>query len=97
MPSTMPGIAIGSIAWNVTYYYNNGWFAAPDNVLRQPAYGIANASVTWTATQDRYEVKLWGSNLTNEAVATALDSSAISSLVQYQPPRTYGVLFTTRF
>jgi iron complex outermembrane recepter protein len=90
-------VPIGSIAWNVTYYYNKGWFAAPDNVLRQPAYGIANASVTWTATQDRYEVKLWTSNLTNEAVATALDSSAISSLVQYQPPRTYGVLFTTRF
>jgi hypothetical protein len=42
-------------------------------------------------------VKLWGSNLTNQAVATGLDSSAISSLVQYQPPRTYGVLLTTYF
>ena len=90
-------VPLGSIDMNVTYYYNNGWFAAPDNVLRQPAYSLVNASVTWTASEDRHSVKFWGSNLTNQAVATGLDASAISSLVQYQPPRTYGLLFTTRF
>ena len=90
-------LPVGSVDWNVTYYYNNGWFASPDNILRQPAYSLVNASATWSAPQDLYSVKFWGSNLTNKAIASTLNSSAISSIVQYQAPRTYGVLLTARF
>jgi iron complex outermembrane recepter protein len=82
---------------DVTDYYSAGWFAAPDNILRQPAYNLVNASLSLSTADERRSLRLWGRNLSNAAVATGLDSSALSDLVQYQPPRTYGVTLAVKF
>ena len=54
-------------------------------------------SFTW---QDRYELLLWGRNLTDdEYLLTAFPSVAQTGSLSAYPnqPRTYGVTFKTRF
>jgi iron complex outermembrane recepter protein len=77
--------------------YASGWYASPDNILRQSPYWMANASVQWQPVEGRYGVKLWGKNLTDRAVAATLVEANQGDAVQYAPPRTYGVSFFMNF
>jgi len=81
----------GQLGLNATYSYSDSYIFSPDNILRQPAFSMVNAAISWTAPGDKFIATLWGKNLTNEAVANAILESAIGSLAAYQPPRTYGV------
>ena len=87
----------GVYEFNATDSYTSAWFAAPDNILRNGSKNLVNASVAWSSLSDRLSLELWGRNLTNEAVAATINASAISSLIQYQWPRTYGATATFRF
>ena len=79
--------------WNLDagYYSNSGWYAQVDNFLKQNSYDLLSASVTWSSPDKRYSVRLWGKNLTDAAVFSALSASNLNSIAQYQPPRTFGV------
>jgi hypothetical protein len=87
----------GHLGLNATYNYSDGYIFSPDNILRQPAFSMVNAALSWTASADRFTVTLWGKNLSNEAVANAILASALGSLAAYQPPRTYGVTAGVKF
>jgi len=87
----------GALGVNVTYLYSNRYVFEPDNIMHQPAYNLVNGAISWTAPSDRFTVSLWGKNLSNAVVANALISSALGSLSQYQPPRTYGVSARVKF
>jgi len=89
--------AFGAIDGATSYSYNSGWFAEPDNRLRQGAFGILNATVTWCAPRGGDEYRLWAKNLTNSAYVVALASQANGDFAQYAPPRTYGAAFTRHF
>ncbi|MGH6616649.1 TonB-dependent receptor [Sphingomonas sp.] len=78
-------------------YYNSGFFGQPDNVLKQKAYALLDASIGWKTADKRYGVRLWGKNLTDRPVATALGQSDTSSIVQYDAPRTYGITLSANF
>ena len=45
----------------------------------------------------RSAIGLWGRNLTNEAVYSAVSGNALTSLSQYAPPRTFGIKFSVEF
>ena len=83
---------------NITLSYNDGWFADPDNRLRQPPFNQLNSKVTWTSRNDRYKVSVWGRNLTNEIYAQWLSGTPVSTDV-FTPsaPRTFGITFGTEF
>jgi iron complex outermembrane receptor protein len=87
----------GQIRLNATYSYTDSYVFAPDNILRQPAFSMVNAAMSWTAPGDRFTATLWGKNLSNEAAANAILESLIGSLAAYQPPRTYGVTAGIKF
>jgi iron complex outermembrane recepter protein len=87
----------GQLGLNATYSYSDSYIFSPDNILRQPAFSMVNAAISWTTAGDRFIATLWGKNLSNEAVANAILESAIGSLAAYQPPRTYGVTLGTKF
>jgi outer membrane receptor protein involved in Fe transport len=87
----------GTFHMNATDYYSNGYYTAPDNIPRQPAYDIVNASLLWVTPAERYSVRFWGRNLFNKAVASAINESAIATLVHYQAPRSYGVTVAAEF
>lgn len=85
--------------WTVDagYYANSGWFGQSDNILEQDGYSTFDFALGWRAPDDRIGVRLWGKNLGDEAVASALGASDISSIVQYEAPRTYGLTLTSSF
>lgn len=84
------------LGFNVNWSYDSGYYAAPDNILRQPAFNQVNASAR-IEFKDGITVKFWGRNLTNAIVANALDSDTFHSIASFAPPRTYGVTLTAKF
>jgi iron complex outermembrane recepter protein len=85
-----------SLSFTALDSYNSGWFAEPDNRLRQGAYNLLNANVAWE-TAHGFTLTFWGSNLTNKAVASFLASNSFGDDTQYQDPRTYGVTIKQEF
>lgn len=66
-----------------------------------PAYGILNGKVTWTLNDGRFDISIFGRNLTDEEYyqrLLALQDTALG-ITAYLPgdPRTYGVGFNYRF
>jgi iron complex outermembrane recepter protein len=83
---------------DATYTYNSGYFIESDNMFRQNAFHLLNASATWTAPNGRYSVKLWGNNLTNKAVIVAGATTSLGTRsAHYDSPRTYGVTLGYNF
>jgi iron complex outermembrane receptor protein len=90
-------LPVGELLFDITESYSKGYVFAPDNILRQPAYNLVNAAISWASPNERFTASVWGKNLDNQLVANALLSSAIGSLASYQPPRTYGVSISQKF
>jgi iron complex outermembrane recepter protein len=90
-------LAAGRLRFFSGAYYNSGWYGQPDNILHQSNYWEFNSSVAWRDSTERFDVQLWGKNLTNKAVATALTGTDYASVVQYAPPRTYGITVSEHF
>ena len=90
-------IASAKVVSNLTYSYDSGWYAESDNRLRQPAYGLLNASVSIGTADDTLVFKLWGKNLTDKLYAAFLASETNGDEVQWAPPRTYGFTVTRKF
>ena len=95
-PSLMPA-AWGSMTTTLTYAFNDGWYAEPENRLRQPSYNILNASVSWSSTDALNKVTVWGNNLSNSQYTVALASQDTGDFAIYAPPRTYGIKYQRKF
>jgi iron complex outermembrane recepter protein len=87
----------GKFGLNVTYAYNAGWFAEPDNRLHQAAYNLVNASASWRSPNDVNGVRLWGKNLSNSQYLVIIASQSNGDFAQYAPPRTFGISYDRRF
>lgn len=60
-------------------------------------YGLVNASIGIHSLEDRWELSLWGRNLTDEYYWTAVSSNA-NVVVRFPgQPRTYGASLTFRY
>jgi iron complex outermembrane recepter protein len=94
-------VAKGAIDFNLTTSYSSGYFQEPDNFLRQPAYTIMNAAVSWTAPNEKLNVKLFGQNLLDKAIATQLNTLPVPPIgydADYaSPPRLYGIAVGYKF
>jgi iron complex outermembrane receptor protein len=55
----------GTLLLHGSLSYNSGYFGEPDNVPRQGAYAMVDASLEWTPRPDGPRVRLWLRNLTN--------------------------------
>jgi len=80
------------LAFNVTASHTGTYQFEPDNIAGQSAYTKYNAAARWSPSDDRYEVSLWGRNLSNVASIEYLSTLA-SGLRNgtYAAPRTYGI------
>lgn len=88
----------GRLQLSANYYHSDGWFAEADNRLRQPKYDLLNASITWfIGGQDKYQIKLWGRNLTNVAYATQMNAQANSDGVAMAAGRAFGATAGVKF
>jgi outer membrane receptor protein involved in Fe transport len=86
---SVPG---GTLDFNITDYYNSGYFVEPDNRLSQRAYDLLNASIAWKSADDRYSVRLYATNLLDKAVFSFAGTNATQYSADYgNPPRLVGV------
>lgn len=90
-------LAGGNLALSGNIYHNSGFFAETDNLRRQRSYEQISASIGWNTQDDRFSIKLWGKNLTNEAVLVQLSGIQQGVGAAYQAPRTYGVTIGSKF
>jgi iron complex outermembrane recepter protein len=88
----------GDYDWNLNWSYTDTFYWFPDESIKQPVVNLLNASVKWTHPSRRYDVRLWGANLTG-AKYYAFGSETIAYGEQFSPeaPRTYGFTVGTHF
>jgi iron complex outermembrane recepter protein len=86
---------------NVTQSHNSGYYSDTSNnaFLRQKSFNMLNASVTWTAPGGNLSVVVWGRNLIDERIASALLQDAPTGYTAdySNPPRTFGVSLRYQF
>jgi iron complex outermembrane recepter protein len=91
-------VRLGDLNFNVTDSYNSGFYAEPDNVLRQPSFHLLDASISWMSRDGGYTVRLFANNLLNKAVVGQPSSDAWGYITDYSnPPRVVGVSFKVNF
>lgn len=88
---------IGDITFSANYYYNDGWYAAPDNRLSQPSYSLIDANVAFETADKNWRFSLFGRNLTDEEYSNFLYNQADGDGTSWAPPRTYGLTLERRF
>jgi iron complex outermembrane receptor protein len=90
--------SVGDFALNANVSYTDSFYWFADESMRQPVVTLFNASVKWTGPSRRYDVRLWGANLTG-AEYYSFGSEAIAYGQQFSPaaPRTFGVTAGVHF
>ena len=88
----------GSLPLSANYSYKDSYYfdfsAVPATEwLKQPPTSILNARVAYLAPRGRWEIGLWGTNLTNAAYYDDAVLTNVSSRVSYADPRMYGIDF----
>jgi iron complex outermembrane receptor protein len=92
--------SVGIFDANANFSYNGGFKWNPDNVIRQKAYELVDASLTYTPVDhDNWQVRLWGKNITGEKYTSFVLEQAGPAGFSYAPapPATYGVELSYRF
>jgi len=91
----VPLAADSSLAFGANYSYIGDFYWDPDNRVKQKAYGLLDAQISYTFPGDKYALRLWGSNLTDEHYyANEFESAGPQGSVGTPAaPRTFGVMF----
>ena len=80
----------GTGAVAVTDSYTGSFFWEPNNTLKQPAYHLLNATMSWTSPDQRRVIRLWAKNINDVRYSTEVASAPTGVAQAYAPPRTYG-------
>ena len=65
---------------STTFAYNGGFYWEPNNRLKQPAYGLLNGQIKWTARGGKYHVRAYGTNLLNKEYFVMGQSSQLGDI-----------------
>ncbi len=90
------GDAGGELGMAILYYYSDGVYSTPDNVIKQDSYGLINAEVSYQFPGSNYALRLYGRNLTDENVYIVTAGDAAVNQIPIAP-RIYGVEFAFRW
>jgi outer membrane receptor protein involved in Fe transport len=78
------------LSGNLTY--SSGYFAGPDNVVRQTSFATVDASVEWRADERAPSVRFWVLNLTDTRYFNSLATMATVGVFQSPAaPRRFGI------
>jgi iron complex outermembrane receptor protein len=89
---------IGDFDLNANWSYTDTFFWFPDQSMKQPVVNLFNASVKWTNPGRRYDVRLWGANLSGvQYYSFGSESIAYGQQFSPEPPRTYGITVGVHF
>lgn len=87
----------GSLTLFINWYYTDDVILDHIEEFKVHSYDRLTASLTWDSPGDRYYVKLWGKNLTDEDIPMSNSGIAFGYLGRYLPPATYGISAGVRF
>lgn len=87
----------GELAANVSYAYNDGFFWAADNRVREDAFHLFNTQLMWTAPNQRYHVRVFARNLFDEEYLIQVNENNTGDIGSPAPGRTFGVAFGVNF
>lgn len=85
----------GSVLAGLSYTWQDKYFTGASNIpeFLIDSYGLLNARIGYTWSDERWRVMLWGKNLSDEDfVRIRGTSGAIAEY--YGPPRAYGINLT---
>lgn len=75
-PSYKLPTPFGVFTTNLNFYHNSGWYAGPDNRVRQPSYNLLNADILFVPSfNDHVSVDIWGKNLTDTVYSSQLNET----------------------
>lgn len=87
-----------SLALNATGVFSSKYYFEANNIAMQDGFAKVNASITWTASDERFKVRLFGTNLTNKAVAVYSSTLSDGTIdVTYDAPRVFGLGLEYRY
>ncbi len=87
-------LADGTLKIHIDGAYTTSMWTADDNnpISYRAPEALLNASIGFSAREDRYSVTIWGRNLTNRTVTeVGVTAYPLFSLWNPTPPRTYGL------
>ncbi len=95
---TIPVSDSSKVVLNSTYYYNSGFDLQPlGGILSLPSWSNLTASVTLHLADERYFIRAWGDNLTNDKHPIFKLGSAFGFDASYGKPITYGMAVGFKF
>ena len=84
--------AVGPLVLSANDQYRSDYPFVADGSLQNEAYHLVNASATWTAPGDHFDIQLYAKNLTNKYYATGATGGIVGNNVMYPgAPRTIGI------
>jgi iron complex outermembrane receptor protein len=97
---------VGPFDVNLSYFHGGDYYSDADNGLgqiapskpdndRQKLLNIFNGSVGWNAADGKWDVRVWGKNLTGVKYWSFNIEDAFATQYSPAPPRTYGITLTT--
>ncbi|MGH8240836.1 MAG: TonB-dependent receptor, partial [Steroidobacteraceae bacterium] len=88
----------GTLDGSASYTHRDEVFGEANNNLMQliPRTNVLDANVGWLSSSGRWELRLWGRNLTDEDIILQIAAAGGAPSAVYAPPRSYGVTATLR-
>lgn len=90
----VPGGTV-TLSGNAAYQSAINWTV--EGRLRTPGYATVNAQVAWRLDGGRYEIDVWGRNLTDVQVPVSIFTSTLNDTGVYRRPATGGVRLVGKF
>lgn len=86
-----------TLGFNLTYYFNSGFFWEPDNRLEEPSYNLLNAQLRFSGPEDRLRITGFVRNITNERYFISVNQTTLGDQANAGAPRTYGITLAYKF
>ena len=91
-PSYRLPTPVGEFTANLNYFHSSGYFATPDNRLRQEPYDVLNADILFVPeAYPHISIDVWGKNLTDALYSAQLTETQFGDNRLPAPGETYGI------
>lgn len=89
--------SIGEMSFAALLTFTASSFVQPTNRLKLTANRVMNMSIGWTSLDERFNARLWASNLFDERYFSSRLESGLGDIQIFAPPRTYGLTLGVKY
>lgn len=90
-------LSFGKLILSGSASYTGKYYFSADNRAAQEDVFLLNSRLRWESEGSRYNVSIWGKNLTDKRYLAGFNISNYGDLIQFSAPRAYGVTVGTTF